>query len=345
MLPDPSNLALDHAPLPMAQASGAKHIMQYANPAFCRLIGKTSNELIGKPFEEMLPEQDECLEHLERVYHTGKPENFTEQEHSDPNPVFRSYTVWPVMESEHTVAVMIQVVETTSLYEKTLAINEALVLGSLRQHELTEAANLSNAARKRAEEALHLANEVLEAKVVERTLRLTEANIRLKDEAEERWRVEETLRQSQKMEAVGQLTGGIAHDFNNLLQGISSSLEVLLIRVGQGRTAELGRYIKTAMASTDRAAALTHRLLAFSRRQTLDPKPMDMNRLTRSMLELFGKTVGPGIRIMTRLVDEPWLSLCDANQFENVLLNLVLNARCHARWRLSCYRDQKRRPA
>ncbi len=138
---------------------------------------------------------------------------------------------------------------------------------------------------------------------------------------------EEQLRQSQKMEAVGQLTGGIAHDFNNLLQGISGSLELIRTRAAQGRTAELGRYIETAMGSANRAAALTHRLLAFSRRQTLDPKPTDLNRLVGGMEELFHRTVGPGIQVETSFAAEPWPTLCDPHQLENALLNLVLNAR------------------
>jgi len=138
---------------------------------------------------------------------------------------------------------------------------------------------------------------------------------------------EEQLRQSQKMEAVGQLTGGLAHDFNNLLQGISGSLELIRTRAAQGRTGELGRYVETAMGSANRAAALTHRLLAFSRRQTLDPKPTDLNRLVGGMEELFHRTVGPGIQVETSFAAEPWPTLCDPHQLENALLNLVINAR------------------
>ncbi len=149
----------------------------------------------------------------------------------------------------------------------------------------------------------------------------------MRAEAEERERVEETLRQSLKMEAVGQLTGGLAHDFNNLLAGISGSLELMRIRIAQGRTAEIGRYIEAAMASVERAAALTHRLLAFSRRQTLDPKPTDVNRLVGGMEDLFRRTVGPGIQVEIKLASELWPALCDPNQLENALLNLVINAR------------------
>ncbi len=181
--------------------------------------------------------------------------------------------------------------------------------------------------RKQAEEALLRYNEVLETRVAERTHELTMANAQLKAEAEEREQVEETLRQAQKMEAVGQLTGGLAHDFNNLLQGISGSLELVRFRATQGRTAEFGRYIESAMVSTDRAAALTQRLLAFSRRQLLDPKPTDLNRLVGGMEDLFRRTMGPSIQMQTSFAGEPWPTLCDPNQLENALLNLVVNAR------------------
>jgi signal transduction histidine kinase len=167
----------------------------------------------------------------------------------------------------------------------------------------------------------------LEERVAERTSDLTEANAKLQAEAAERERVEETLRQSLKMEAVGQLTGGLAHDFNNLLTGISGSLELVRMRIAQGRTVEIGRYIGIAMTSVSRAAALTHRLLAFSRRQTLDPKPTNVNQLVIGMKELLVRTVGPGVQVETKLATDPWPALCDPNQLENALLNLVLNAR------------------
>jgi len=181
--------------------------------------------------------------------------------------------------------------------------------------------------RKHAEGVLLRSNEALEARVAERTHELSVANARLHAEAEERERIEEALRQSQKMEAIGQLTGGIAHDFNNLLQGISGSLELMGARAAQGRTAEIGRYIEAAMGSARRAATLTHRLLAFSRQQVLDPRPTDLNGLVGGMGELFGRTVGPGIRVVTSLTEAPWPTLCDPNQLESVLLNLVINAR------------------
>ncbi len=195
----------------------------------------------------------------------------------------------------------------------------------LSSHLLGVIMDITN--RKHAEGVLLRSNEALEARVAKRTHELSVANAKLQAEAEERERVEEALRQSQKMEAIGQLTGGIAHDFNNLLQGISGSLELMGIRAAQGHTAEIGRYIETAMRSARRAATLTHRLLAFSRQQVLDPRPTDLNGLVGGMGELFGRTVGPGIRVTTSLTEAPWPTLCDPNQLENVLLNLVINAR------------------
>ncbi|WP_210497221.1 PAS domain-containing hybrid sensor histidine kinase/response regulator [Microvirga antarctica] len=138
---------------------------------------------------------------------------------------------------------------------------------------------------------------------------------------------EAALRQSQKMEAVGQLTGGIAHDFNNLLTGVIGSLDLLESRLGQGRMGDAARYIEAAMSSARRAAALTHRLLAFSRRQPLDPRPVNANDLVASMDELFRRTVTEAVRVTFVPKDDLWLTSCDANQLESALLNLVINAR------------------
>lgn len=138
---------------------------------------------------------------------------------------------------------------------------------------------------------------------------------------------EEALRQSQKMEAVGQLTGGIAHDFNNLLTGIMGSLEMLQTRLRQGRFSEVDRYVAAAQGASKRAAGLTHRLLAFSRRQTLDPKPTDVNRLVMGMEELVRRTVGPQIALEVVTAGGLWPTLIDPSQLESALLNLCINAR------------------
>ncbi|MBX8530805.1 response regulator [Pseudomonas cichorii] len=137
---------------------------------------------------------------------------------------------------------------------------------------------------------------------------------------------EEALRQSQKMEAVGQLTGGLAHDFNNLLMGITGNIELLQSRVNQGRT-DLGRYISSALEGSRRAAALTHRLLAFSRRQTLAPKATHIDQLVAGMEELINRTVGPAIDMQVLRTHDLWSTMVDPHQLENSLLNLCINAR------------------
>nr|WP_285294593.1 ATP-binding protein [Aureimonas altamirensis] len=174
--------------------------------------------------------------------------------------------------------------------------------------------------RKQAEAALQASEEMardlaetLEQRVAEQTAHLVTT--------------EEALRQSQKMEAVGQLTGGIAHDFNNLLTAISGSLEMMQARIRQGRTDDIDRYMTGAQSAARRAAALTHRLLAFSRRQTLDPQPTDVNRLVGEMQDLIQRTVGPAIGLEARPEAALWPTLVDANQLENALLNLCINAR------------------
>jgi PAS domain S-box-containing protein len=169
------------------------------------------------------------------------------------------------------------------------------------------------AERDRAAASLRALNETLEQRVAERTAKLMQA--------------EEQLRQAQKMEAVGQLTGGLAHDFNNLLAGVSGSLQLLNIRLSQGRFAEVDKYVVAAQGAVRRAAALTHRLLAFSRRQTLDPRPIDVNALVDGMTELIQRTVGPGIRVEAVGAATLWPALVDAGQLENALLNLCINAR------------------
>jgi PAS domain S-box-containing protein len=143
----------------------------------------------------------------------------------------------------------------------------------------------------------------------------------------EKREAEERLRQSQKMESVGQLTGGLAHDFNNLLAGISGSLEMMQARLAQGRIQEVDRYFLAAQGAVKRAAALTHRLLAFSRRQTLDPRPININQLLAGLEELVRRTMGPSIEVEIVGTSGMWPVLADPNQLENAILNLCINAR------------------
>nr|WP_264185611.1 PAS domain S-box protein [Roseicella aerolata] len=158
-----------------------------------------------------------------------------------------------------------------------------------------------------------LAAEELERRVATRTAELMAA--------------EETLRQAQKMEAVGQLTGGIAHDFNNMLQGVTGGLDMARRRVAEGRGEDALRYLETAREAATRAAGLTRRLLAFARRQRLDPKPIEADGLVTGMADLIRRTMGPGIVVELQLSGGIGRVLCDANELESALLNLCINAR------------------
>ena len=196
--------------------------------------------------------------------------------------------------------------------------------------ELTETNRGVVALHAELEEQAHRLREAgmtLELQVSERTEELAEANRRLLQEAAEREKMESDLRQSQKMEAVGQLTGGIAHDFNNLLTGIVGSLDVMQRRIARGQTNNLDRFIDAAVTSANRAAALTHRLLAFARRQPLDPKQTDANTLIVGMSDLLRRTMSESIELQVLTSSNLWQTLCDPHQLENAILNLAINAR------------------
>lgn len=176
-----------------------------------------------------------------------------------------------------------------------------------------EARRAAEQERDRAAADLRTLTETLEQRVAERTAALMQA--------------EDALRQSQKMEAVGQLTGGLAHDFNNILAGIGGSLELMKSRLAQGRIGDTDRYLAGAQGAVKRAAGLTQRLLAFSRRQTLDPKPSNINRIITDMHDLVTRSVGPGIDVEVAGAGGLWTAFVDVGQLENALLNLCINAR------------------
>ena len=302
-----SDLALrqlfESAPSFMAIMRGPQHEFAFVNAAYQQLIGH--REVVGKTVREALPEVVEqgFVDILDDVFRTREPFvgrampiRFRRTSESAEEERFVDFVFHPIADPSGAV---------TGIF--------------VQGHDVTE--------RIRAEKALRELNETLEMQVMERTHDLGLALNRLQTEVVDREAAEEALRQSQKMEAVGQLTGGIAHDFNNLLQGIIGSLNVVEKRIAQGRVGEVAHFVVGAMTAANRAAALTHRLLAFSRRQPLDPKPIDANKLIASMEDLLRRTTGETIRIELRLAADLALTRCDANQLENAILNLAINAR------------------
>ena len=181
--------------------------------------------------------------------------------------------------------------------------------------------------QKRAQEALAVSARTLEAQVEARTADLEHALDRLKREAIERERAEAALRQAQKMEAVGQLTGGIAHDFNNMLTGVIGALDIMKRRIAANRLDDLDRFMDAATTSAQRAAGLTARLLAFSRRQSLDSRAMDVNRLIVSLEDLLQRTMTERIDVSIAPATDLPAGIADANQLESAVINLAINAR------------------
>ncbi len=191
--------------------------------------------------------------------------------------------------------------------------------------DLARAFNTMTAERKKAEEALRLAHDKLEVRVEERTSDLAAANSQLQKEITERKRAEDALRQAAKMEAVGRLAGGVAHDFNNLLTAVTGYSELLLERVDPKDP--LRHFLEEIKKAGERAATLTKQLLAFSRRQVIQPKAVDLNTLVTTLVKMLQRLIGEDILLHTTLAPSLGLVYVDAGQFEQVIMNLAVNAR------------------
>ncbi|MBD8618672.1 PAS domain-containing protein [Sphingomonas sp. CFBP 13728] len=277
------------APTFMAMLRGPEHRFELTNPGYDKLIGH--REVLGRTVADALPDAVEqgFLDLLDGVFTSGD--------------AFTARGMLYAVQAEPGGPIDDRYVD--FVYQPIRDATGAVVGVFVEGADVTD--------RKTLERDLQSLNADLEQRVRDRTQELVEA--------------QEALRQAQKMEAVGQLTGGIAHDFNNLLQGITGSLEIVQRRVAQGRVGELDRFITGATTAANRAASLTHRLLAFSRRQPLDPRPVKVNPLVASLEDLLRRTTGEQIELEMVLAGGLWTTLCDPNQLENSLLNLVINAR------------------
>jgi signal transduction histidine kinase/CheY-like chemotaxis protein len=211
-----------------------------------------------------------------------------------------------------------------------ISIVQTALRGRRRQYEARsrlETLNESEAHARQAEASVRSLNETLEARVLERTAELAAANRQLAAQIEERERVESTLRQMQRLEAIGQFTSGVAHDFNNLLTVVLGNIDFLARSSALAEDGKSKQRLSHMRLAAERGAKLTSQLLAFSRRQRLDPKPFEVNAALEKMLDLLQSAIGGGIVINTQFQPDLWPALADSSQIELVVLNLVINAR------------------
>ncbi len=308
----------ESAPLPMALVGGVGHILRYANQAFCGLLGLTKEELVGRPLREVVPKNDKCVALIDRVLCTGKPASHTEEEHWKTHPLFWSYTIWPVASDKEPEEVMIQVTETAQLREKTLAMNEALILGSLRQHELTEIADASNALlqievdqRKQAEDSLREAQALLTERagqldglVAERTAELTATN--------------------KQLEA---FVYSIAHDLRAPLRAMQGYSGVLVEEAKESLNETSLEYAHRINKSAQFMDAMLIDLLAFSR---INQQAVELTSVSLgSSIDRVLSGLQKGIQEKNARVESPgpWpFVMAHESTLAQVLSNLVSNA-------------------
>ncbi len=326
---DPFAIAVRATRMPMliTNPREADNPIVFANDAFCSLAGYSREETIGRNCRFLQgPATDPAtVARIRDAVGATEPLVVDICNHrKNGEPFWNRLLIAPVRDANGTLIYYFSSqFDITSERERLASLenNNAALMAEVARRLQAQHAQQESEAR------LREANETLEARVAERTRELVEANNKLRVEAQERERVEAALRQSQKMEAIGQLTGGIAHDFNNMLQGIGGAVEIMRRRVEQGRMEEAWHFADTAGKTVERAAALAHRLLAFARRQALQPRIVEPNKLIGGMEDLVRRTVGPEIQLEVPAGDSRWMVLCDPNQLENVLLNLTINAR------------------
>jgi signal transduction histidine kinase/DNA-binding response OmpR family regulator len=282
------------APGFMCFLRGPQHVFELANVAYQQLTGH--RDILGKPVREALPEVEGqgFFELLDQVFTTGEP--FVGR----AMPVLLQRTLGAPLEQLYLDLVYQPIVEPDG------TVSGIFVQG----HDIS--------AQQRAQEELRQYREHLEELVRERTRALEES------EAERR-HTEAALRHSQKLEAVGQLTGGVAHDFNNLLQVIAGNLQLLQRDLAGNEQHQ--RRLHTAIGAVDRGARLAAQLLAFARRQPLEPQVLHLGRMVRSLDELLRRAIGENIEVETVIGGGLWNTFADPHQLENVILNLAINAR------------------
>ena len=289
------------APSFMCILSGPDHKFELVNDAYLQLVGK--RELVGSTVREALPEVEGqgFFELLDSVFQSGKPyigrnvqvtlqrEGLTEPDERSLNLIYQ-----PILDQANQV---------TGIFVDGFDVTH----------------------QRRAEEQLHSLNHTLEQRVEQRTKELRTALLKLESETVERESAQLALRQAQKMEALGNLTGGVAHDFNNLLQVVGGNLQLLSKDIEGNERAE--QRLQNALSGVARGAKLASQLLAFGRRQPLEPKVVNVRRLIQNMDDMLRRALGEEIELESVVSGGLWNTLIDPSQLENAILNLAINGR------------------
>jgi two-component system, NtrC family, sensor kinase len=282
----------EESPMPMVELEGGTRVVRNANPAFCLLAGKTKEELIGSDLSDLTAVDEDFLSLLQRVYRTGQAGSHTGQEHSASNPMYWSYAMWPVFAADHrTLGIVIQVTETTSFHRDATAMNQALLLGSLRQHELTEAAEL-------------LASQ-------------------LHSEITARKNVEEALIRSEKLASVGRMAAVLAHEINNPLAAVMGIL--YLVRSGNNLPASVADNLERADGELKRIAHITRQTLGFYR-ESLHLTKFLVAPLLDSVLDLLKSKIQSKLAIVDTRCDPQLQINAMHGELRQVVSNLLLNS-------------------
>jgi PAS domain S-box-containing protein len=319
--PDLSSLCLavtERAPSPMVTVEGQGHTVRYVNPAFCRLLSKDKEQLVGRPLEQVLPEMGKWAKLLDRVYQTGEPESYTERQLAKPKQLVWSYAMWPVVADGRPVGVLITVTETTVFHAGRLAVNEALVLGSVRQHELVQAADLWNA---------RLQEEIIERKRVESALRRAQALLKDRAGLLEGLVDERTSELTQTNKQLEAFVYSIAHDLRAPLRAMEGFSSMLVEEVGASLSDTAMDYADRINKAARFMDTMLVDLLAFSRisRQNVELAPADLKSIVDAVFLRLREDIQKGHAHVEST--GPWpVVLAHEPTLAQVLFNLVSNA-------------------
>ena len=290
-IPDPPldllTEGLEPSPLPTAVVSGSLHIIRYANPAFCRLLYLPIQQLIGHSLTEFVPNEDDCVRLLDRVFRSGQPETHTQRLEPNPNAVLWSYTMWAIGKGRPAASIVFQIAETTRFHGKTSAMNEALVLGSLRQHELREISDSEN---------VHLLAEIEDRKRTEAALIVTqdalrEAHALLADKSVllDALVRERTAKLQETVEELEAFSYSIAHDLRAPLRSMQAFAEILLKEHAPELNADGRHFLLRIAKSAVRMDHLTRDVLNYSQvlRKNFELDPVDMQKLVLEVLDTY----------------------------------------------------------